>query len=169
MDDGLFLVTSGLAKEAAVLFQSRRYTECIDVLKQVLQKKEDDPKVLHNIAVAEYCHDGCPDPKKLFDGFDRVKTTALHVCRLVLDIALSSQDTSKAADVIQYLEKSFSVSSLSNQSDNGRLQQQPLNQFKVSGTSNIAAPDASSLDSSACANATENPLVGNLSDEALEY
>lgn len=44
-EDGLLSVTAGLAKEAAVLFQNRRYTECIDVLKQLLQKKEDDPKV----------------------------------------------------------------------------------------------------------------------------
>ncbi|XP_073100084.1 uncharacterized protein [Elaeis guineensis] len=257
-EDGLLSVTAGLAKEAAVLFQSRRYSECIDVLKQLLQKKEDDPKILHNIAVAEYYHDGCPDPKKLLDVFKRVKrsedlahksgeqmeaanslgsnvtsgsrgssgslyqlsatnaggiayvdefdtsiitfntavilynlhnyanalsvleplyqnlepideSTALSVCLLLLDISLSSQDASKAADVIRYLEKSFGVSSFSNQCDNGSLQHQPLNQFKAAGTSNIAASDASSSDSSASANAAENSLVGNLSDEALEY
>lgn len=32
-------------------------------------------QVLHNIAVAEYFHDGCPDPKKLLDVLDRVKVS----------------------------------------------------------------------------------------------
>lgn len=45
-DDGAALtVTCGLAKDAASLFQSGHYAECIEVLNQILQKKEDDPKV----------------------------------------------------------------------------------------------------------------------------
>lgn len=36
---------AAMAKEAAALFQGRRYTECIDVLKQLLLRKEGDPKV----------------------------------------------------------------------------------------------------------------------------
>lgn len=44
-DEESLSATAALAKEAAVLFQNRRFSECIDVLKQLLQKKEDDPKV----------------------------------------------------------------------------------------------------------------------------
>lgn len=46
-DEESLSATAALAKEAAVLFQNRRFSECIDVLKQLLQKKEDDPKVPH--------------------------------------------------------------------------------------------------------------------------
>jgi CCR4-NOT transcription complex subunit 10 len=34
-----------MARDAAVLFQSRRYAECAEVLAQLLLKKEGDPKV----------------------------------------------------------------------------------------------------------------------------
>lgn len=43
-DDGAVLA-EGLAKEAAVLFQSGKFAECLRILNQLLQKKEDDPKV----------------------------------------------------------------------------------------------------------------------------
>lgn len=46
-DDGEVLaVTCKLAKDAALLFQGGRYAECVEVLNQILQKKEEeDPKV----------------------------------------------------------------------------------------------------------------------------
>ena len=44
-DDGAVPVTAALAKEAASLFQSGKYAGCVEVLNQLLQKKEDDPKV----------------------------------------------------------------------------------------------------------------------------
>lgn len=44
-DDQALSVTAALAKEAAGLFQSRRYSECVDLLKQLSRLKEDDPKV----------------------------------------------------------------------------------------------------------------------------
>ncbi|KAG1363963.1 putative CCR4-NOT transcription complex subunit 10 [Cocos nucifera] len=221
-EDGILSVTSGLAQEAAILFHSRRYTECIDVLMPLLQKKKDDPKksgeqmqavsslgsnvmlgcrgcshTLHQFTAADagsiaftddfdtsiitfntavilyHLHDyanALSVLEPLYQNLEPIdETTALHVYLLLLDIALSSQDASKVADVIRYMENSFGVSSLLDQSDNGSLQQQPLNQFKASGTSNITVSDASSSDSSTCANATENRLVGNFSDEALEY
>lgn len=72
-DDGVLSVTAALAKDAALYFQSRKFAECIEVLNQLRQKKEDDPKVLHNIAVAEYFRDGCSDPKKLLEALNSVK------------------------------------------------------------------------------------------------
>lgn len=44
-DDQLPPVTDGLAKEAEALFSGGRFSECIDVLNQLLAKKEGDPKV----------------------------------------------------------------------------------------------------------------------------
>nr|CAN83603.1 hypothetical protein VITISV_020807 [Vitis vinifera] len=72
-DDAGLSVAASLAKDAALLFQSRKFSECLDVLNQLLQKKEDDPKVLHNIAIAEYFRDGCSDPKKLLEVLNNVK------------------------------------------------------------------------------------------------
>lgn len=37
---------SAIAKEAALLFQSRRYSECLELLRELSQKKEHDPKVI---------------------------------------------------------------------------------------------------------------------------
>ncbi|KAJ7978971.1 CCR4-NOT transcription complex subunit 10 [Quillaja saponaria] len=72
-DDGVFSVTVSLAKEAALHFQSGKFSECVEVLNQLLLKKQDDPKVLHNIAIAEYFRGGCSDPKKLLDVLNKVK------------------------------------------------------------------------------------------------
>ncbi|PPD86515.1 hypothetical protein GOBAR_DD16543 [Gossypium barbadense] len=72
-DDGVLPVTAALAKEAALHFQSRNFSECVDVLDQLKVKKEGDPKVLHNIAIAEIFRDGCSDPKKLLEVLNDVK------------------------------------------------------------------------------------------------
>ncbi|KAJ0091511.1 hypothetical protein Patl1_13894 [Pistacia atlantica] len=72
-DDGVLSVTATLAKEAALYFQSCKFDDCIDLLNQLLEKKPDDPKILHNIAIAEYFRDGCTDAKKLLDALNNVK------------------------------------------------------------------------------------------------
>ncbi|XP_012474349.1 uncharacterized protein LOC105791028 isoform X5 [Gossypium raimondii] len=72
-DDGVLSATSALAKDAALYFQSRKFAECVDVLNQLNSKKENDPKVLHNIAIAEFFRDGCSDPKKLLEVLNNVK------------------------------------------------------------------------------------------------
>ncbi|KAF5725841.1 CCR4-NOT transcription complex subunit 10 isoform X1 [Tripterygium wilfordii] len=72
-DDAFISATSAIAKEAYQHFQARRYVECLELLDQLLQKKPDDPKVIHNIAIAESCRDGCSDPKKLLEALDDVK------------------------------------------------------------------------------------------------
>ncbi|KAJ8559911.1 hypothetical protein K7X08_003969 [Anisodus acutangulus] len=72
-DDGALSVTSGLAKEAALLFQSGKFADCVRVLHQLLQKKEGDLKVLHNIAIAVNFQDGCSNTKKLIDELNNAK------------------------------------------------------------------------------------------------
>jgi CCR4-NOT transcription complex subunit 10 len=44
-EDGMLSATAAMARDAAVLFQSRRYADCAEVLAQLLLKKEGDPKV----------------------------------------------------------------------------------------------------------------------------
>ncbi|KAG6517760.1 hypothetical protein ZIOFF_021158 [Zingiber officinale] len=53
-DEGNLSDAKGLAKEAAFLFQNRRFQECVEILSQIFDKKRGDAKVLHNIAVTEY-------------------------------------------------------------------------------------------------------------------
>ncbi|GJN11677.1 hypothetical protein PR202_ga29886 [Eleusine coracana subsp. coracana] len=72
-EDGMLSATAAMARDAAVLFQSRRYAECAEVLEQLLLKKEGDPKVLHNMAITESFLDGCPDPKRLLKILGDVK------------------------------------------------------------------------------------------------
>ncbi|KAG4383851.1 hypothetical protein AAZX31_13G144800 [Glycine max] len=72
-EDGVFTVVVALAKDAALHFQSGKFAECVEVLNQLLQKKQDDPKVLHNIAIAEFFRDGCSDPKKLLEVINGIK------------------------------------------------------------------------------------------------
>ncbi|XP_061350726.1 uncharacterized protein LOC133295872 [Gastrolobium bilobum] len=84
-DDGVFTVTVALTKDAALHFQSGKFAECVEVLNQLLQKKPDDPKVLHNIAIAEFFRDGCSDPKKLLEVINGVK-------RKSNELALTSEE-----------------------------------------------------------------------------
>ncbi|XP_048529624.1 CCR4-NOT transcription complex subunit 10-like [Triticum urartu] len=251
-EDGTLSATAAMARDAAVLFQSRRYAECADVLAQLLLKKEGDPKVLHNMAIAESFVDGCPDPKKLLEILGNVKirsdelacasreqadsangvgnntsseprgsgiaplisaahnataygdefdttiitfntalilyhlhdyesalsvleplyrniepideTTALHVCFLLLDITLALQDASKAADVIQYLERSFGVANTGNQNEIASTVQQQPAQLKPAKSN--TPPDS---DSNTCPGGSEILSVGSFSDDTLEF
>jgi len=72
-DAAVLSVTSTLAKTALSYFQSGKFEECIDVLIQLDQMKHNDPKVLHNMAIAEYFKDGCSNSEKLVEVLKRVK------------------------------------------------------------------------------------------------
>ncbi|KAK8543239.1 hypothetical protein V6N13_136232 [Hibiscus sabdariffa] len=72
-DEGVLSVTSALAKDAALSFQCRKFGECVNILAQLKPKKEDDPKVLHNVAITEFLRDGCSDPKRLLVALNNVK------------------------------------------------------------------------------------------------
>ncbi|KAG9138670.1 hypothetical protein Leryth_018560 [Lithospermum erythrorhizon] len=72
-ESGLASAEVELAKEAALLFQARKYVDCNRVLNQLLQKKNADLKILHNIAITESFQDGCSDPKKLLGVLSNIK------------------------------------------------------------------------------------------------
>ncbi|KAK4760692.1 hypothetical protein SAY87_005585 [Trapa incisa] len=243
---------SAIAKEAALLFQSCQYSECLELLLQLSHKKEHDPKVLHNIAIAEFFRDGCSNPRRLIEVLNSVKkkseelalasseqveassspgnkastkgsssvpenqisaasntsifhvdefdhsvailnmaviwfhlseyakalsilepmyskiqpideTIALHICHLLLDVALACNDIAKSADVLNYLEKPL---------ENGAaLQQQSPNMFVKSSSipSNSSVSDNSDIGNGAGLNTSDKSLVRTLSDETLEY
>ncbi|GMY35807.1 CCR4-NOT transcription complex subunit 10 [Fagus crenata] len=261
-DDAVLSVAAALAKDAALHFQSAKFAECVEVLNQLFLKKQDDPKVIHNIAIAEYFRDGCSDPRKLLEVLNNVKkrseelacasgeqaeavsnhgnkvisgskgsstvanqlstansastvftdefdtsvailniaviwfhlheyakalsvlgplyhniepideTTALHICLLLLDVALACHDASKSADVLIYVERAFGVSCMS-QVDNGSMaQQQAANLVAKSSSvlpSSSLATDVSHSDLAASVIGSEHPLSRTLSDETLEY
>ncbi|KAL8189599.1 hypothetical protein R6Q57_029165 [Mikania cordata] len=72
-DADLISVTQSLAKEAHVLFQLGKYGDCLKVLNQILDKKAEDPKVLHNIAIVENFRDGFSNPKRFLETLDSLK------------------------------------------------------------------------------------------------
>ncbi|KAK9706210.1 hypothetical protein RND81_07G111200 [Saponaria officinalis] len=81
-EDGVEFEPATLAKEASMLFQSEKFVECVEVLNQLLQKKQGDPKILHNVAIAEFLRDGCSDPKKLVEVLIDVKKKSEELARV---------------------------------------------------------------------------------------
>ncbi|GFS40785.1 hypothetical protein Acr_00g0070530 [Actinidia rufa] len=80
-EGGVLPAAAALAKDASVAFHSGKFAECVDLLNQLLQKKETDPKILHNIAVGRYFQDGCSDPRKLLEVLNNVKVCVNMVLR----------------------------------------------------------------------------------------
>ncbi|KAI7730539.1 hypothetical protein M8C21_010306 [Ambrosia artemisiifolia] len=72
-DVDIISVTQTLAKDAYVLFQLGKYADSVHVLNQILEKKPDDLKVLHNIAIAENFQDGFSNPKRFLEALDNIK------------------------------------------------------------------------------------------------
>lgn len=54
-DDGaLSALAAGLARDASIAFHSGRFLECVDLLNQLLQKKDNDPKVTFLLGFSKY-------------------------------------------------------------------------------------------------------------------
>ncbi|KAK4764760.1 hypothetical protein SAY86_025850 [Trapa natans] len=91
------------------------------------------------------------------------ETIALHICHLLLDVALACNDIAKSADVLNYLEKPL---------ENGTaLQQQSSNLVMKSSSipSNSSVSDNSDTGNGTGLNTSDKSLVRSLSDETLEY
>ncbi|KAG4930127.1 hypothetical protein JHK82_047194 [Glycine max] len=112
-EDGVFTVAVALAKDAALHFQSGKFAECVEVLNQLLQKKQGDPKVvkfaspfsvdtdlsdvvsvLHNIAIVDFFRDGCSDPKKLLEVINGIKL----IQRKNDELALASEEQGESVN-----------------------------------------------------------------------
>ncbi|KAG5559469.1 hypothetical protein RHGRI_009116 [Rhododendron griersonianum] len=72
-------VLSAAAKDASAAFHWEKFSECMHVLNQLLQNNGDDPKVLHNIAIARSFQDGCSDPKKLLVSLNNVRRRSIEL------------------------------------------------------------------------------------------
>ncbi|KAL9242456.1 hypothetical protein vseg_016449 [Gypsophila vaccaria] len=98
-EDGVEIDSTTLAKEASSLFQSEKFVECVEVLNQLLLKKQCDPKILHNVAIAEFLRDGCFDPKKLVEVLIDVKRKSevlVHVSEEKIDTANQAPNQSNS-------------------------------------------------------------------------
>ncbi|XP_058206895.1 uncharacterized protein LOC131320263 isoform X2 [Rhododendron vialii] len=180
-NDGVLSAAAAAAKDASAAFHREKFSECMHVLNQLLQNNGDDPKVLHNIAIARSFQDGCSDPKKLLVLLNNVRAIiwfhfhehakaysildslyqkieqidegiALRICLLFLDVALASVDPWKFFDVLNYLEKACSVS----------------NTISQIGSSNFEAKSSSLPSPSSAPDASESPLSRTLLEENLE-
>ncbi|KAI3775430.1 hypothetical protein L1987_50006 [Smallanthus sonchifolius] len=244
-DADLISVTQTLAKDAYVLFQLGKYADCVKVLNQILDKKADDPKVLHNIAIVENFQDGFSNPKRFLEALDNLKKrserlahssgenaevldnriksvgnkgnnvvanlastinnpqgiaaddfdvsvamfniavilyhlheyekcfsilerlyqniepiderVARHVCLLLLDVSLVCHHASRAADVINYLER-VGGNNLVNQGDSGNIPQQQLTNLVTKSTSAPSNAMLSSDPINSDTNGPESPL-----------
>ncbi|CAI8610410.1 unnamed protein product [Vicia faba] len=101
VDDGLF----ALAKDAAMHYQSGKFGECVEVMNQLLQKKPNDPKVLHNIAIAEFFRDGCSDPKKLLEVIYSIKFIQRKYDELTLTSGDQGEPVNNVANKVAFGSK----------------------------------------------------------------
>ncbi|KAE9462689.1 hypothetical protein C3L33_05410, partial [Rhododendron williamsianum] len=53
-DGALSALAAGLARDASIAFHSGRFLECVDLLNQLLQKKDNDPKVTFLLGFSKY-------------------------------------------------------------------------------------------------------------------
>ncbi|KAG6472817.1 hypothetical protein ZIOFF_070295 [Zingiber officinale] len=91
-DEGNLSDAKGLAKEAAFLFQNRRFQECVEILSQIFDKKRGDAKAIILYHIHEYAQ-SLSVLKKLFQNIEPIEEQiALRVYLLLLDVALACED-----------------------------------------------------------------------------
>eukprot|EP00658_Telonema_sp_P-2_P023109 TRINITY_DN19253_c0_g1_i5.p1 TRINITY_DN19253_c0_g1~~TRINITY_DN19253_c0_g1_i5.p1 ORF type:complete len:124 (-),score=35.61 TRINITY_DN19253_c0_g1_i5:90-461(-) len=67
-------MASQLAATAVQHFNAGSYELALDQLGQIQQQKEDDPKLEHNNAVAQYYHSGCSEPDTILTALSAIKS-----------------------------------------------------------------------------------------------
>ncbi|CAN7135905.1 CCR4-NOT transcription complex subunit 10 isoform X1 [Brassica rapa] len=99
-DEAIVLsVTCALAKDALSYFQSGKFHECIDILIQLNHKKRNDPKVLHNMAIAEYFKNACSNSKKLLEDLNTVKKQSEELAKEPLEAVNPGSNVSVSKDL----------------------------------------------------------------------
>lgn len=71
-----------MAQTALVQFQSRKYEECLQTINELLEIRQNDPKVCHNLGIAQFYKSSCTRLDELTKVFDNVSiqvTTTLTV------------------------------------------------------------------------------------------
>lgn len=67
-----------LAAQALQFFNERNLNKALECLNKLRKEKDNDPKVLHNIAITEYYASGNTDPQKLMDDLIKVKAAIIE-------------------------------------------------------------------------------------------
>jgi len=63
-----------LGDSAVQLFNEGNYDNSLEALEKIRHQKDDDPKVEHNIAIAQYFQGGCRQPKQILETLAKIKS-----------------------------------------------------------------------------------------------
>ncbi|KAL6221652.1 hypothetical protein ACLB2K_005048 [Fragaria x ananassa] len=96
-DDAVLSSTRAFAQEALLQFQSGKFDQCLTALQECLKRKPGDPKILHNIGLAEFYRDGCSDPKRLLEVLNDVKKRSEELARASAEQADVSNNGDKSS------------------------------------------------------------------------
>ena len=61
-----------MAQTALVQFRSRKYEECLQTINELLEIRQNDPKVGHNLGIAQFYKSSCTKLDDLTKVFDNV-------------------------------------------------------------------------------------------------
>ncbi|XP_009340640.2 CCR4-NOT transcription complex subunit 10 isoform X1 [Pyrus x bretschneideri] len=92
-DEAVMSVTRVFAQDALLQFQSGKFDKCLTALSECLKRKPNDPKISHNIGLAEFYRDGCSDPKRLLDVLNNVKKRSEELARTSAEQVESGSNT----------------------------------------------------------------------------
>ncbi|KAM1809172.1 hypothetical protein ACFX15_025495 [Malus domestica] len=92
-DEAIKSETRAFAQEALLQFQSGKFDQCLAALSECLKRKPNDPKIFHNIGLAEFYRDGCSDPKRLLDVLNDVKKRSEELARTSAEQVESGSNT----------------------------------------------------------------------------
>ncbi|KAK9921700.1 hypothetical protein M0R45_003132 [Rubus argutus] len=105
-DEAVLSVTRAYAQDALLQFQSGKFDQCLTALHECLKRKADDPKILHNVGLAEFYRDGCSDPKRLLEVLNDVK---LWFSILIFEVGISMMQELLLINMINYLYSNFFI------------------------------------------------------------
>ncbi|ORX46201.1 TPR-like protein [Piromyces finnis] len=100
-----------LVQLATINFQNKNYKDCIIILKELLKSNSDDPKILHNLAVAEYYY---KQEKKQKEALNEILQKTINENKEIID--------NNKLDIIKFLNDSNDL--LNNFELNGYLTSQ---------------------------------------------
>ncbi|KAM5547986.1 hypothetical protein ABKV19_002118 [Rosa sericea] len=92
-DDAVLSATRAFAQDALLQFQSGKFDQCLTALHECLKRKPADPKIFHNIGLAEFYRDGCSDPKRLLEVLNDVKKRSEELARASAEQAESASNS----------------------------------------------------------------------------
>ena len=68
------MASVAMGDSAVQLFNEANYDSSLEALEKIRHQKDDDPKVEHNIAIAQYFQGGCRQPKQILETLAKIKS-----------------------------------------------------------------------------------------------